>query len=294
MSKKLKISKEELEKIVKYSRNIVHLTENVREKFGKGSYKGIYFLLKKHNIDTSSFETAKDRIQRNKHKLNKSKTLEELKEEYLIENSTIARSSIKSYIIKYNLIEYRCCNCKSNDQWMGKTMPLILDHINGINNDNRLENLRFLCPNCNSIQDTFCGKNINGQNKIKNKNNSNKTTERKIIFKQPRKEIYCIQCHSLTKHKKFCNKECSILYYNSIGRKKQKSFLSKEAWVSKLNNQKQKHIEKMKDNIHLVDFNRTGWRLIVSKILNTTPQHAGGFIQKNFPEIWEKAWKHSR
>ena len=55
-----------------------------------------------------------------------------------------------------------------------------------------------------------------------------------------------------------------------------------------------KYIEKIRDNIHLINFNRTGWRLVVSKILNTTPQHAGGFIQKNFPEMWEKAWKHSR
>ena len=38
-------------------------------------------------------------------------------------------------------------------------MPLILDHINGINNDHKLENLRFLCSNCDSIQDTYKGRN---------------------------------------------------------------------------------------------------------------------------------------
>jgi single-stranded DNA-specific DHH superfamily exonuclease len=43
-------------------------------------------------------------------------------------------------------------------------MPLILDHINGINDDNRLENLRFLCSNCDSIQDTYKSK--NRKNKI--------------------------------------------------------------------------------------------------------------------------------
>jgi hypothetical protein len=37
---------------------------------------------------------------------------------------------------------------------------MVLDHINGVPNDNRLENLRFLCPNCNSQTDTFAGRNV--------------------------------------------------------------------------------------------------------------------------------------
>jgi len=42
---------------------------------------------------------------------------------------------------------------------MGKTLSLELDHINGINNDNRLENLRFLCPNCHSQTTTYGSRN---------------------------------------------------------------------------------------------------------------------------------------
>jgi hypothetical protein len=44
---------------------------------------------------------------------------------------------------------------------MGKKMSLILDHINGVYNDNRIENLRIVCPNCNATLPTHCGKNMN-------------------------------------------------------------------------------------------------------------------------------------
>jgi len=45
------------------------------------------------------------------------------------------------------------------EEWNGKKMSLILDHINGVWNDDRIENLRIVCPNCNAYLDTHCGKN---------------------------------------------------------------------------------------------------------------------------------------
>lgn len=44
--------------------------------------------------------------------------------------------------------------------WNGELIPLELEHINGINNDNRLENLTLLCPNCHAQTPTYRGKNI--------------------------------------------------------------------------------------------------------------------------------------
>lgn len=80
------------------------------------------------------------------------------KEDILKENCRHQRTVLRRYIIKNNLIPYKCaiCGCV---EWQGKTLSLELDHINGINNDNRLENLRFLCPNCHSQTSTYGSRN---------------------------------------------------------------------------------------------------------------------------------------
>lgn len=72
----------------------------------------------------------------------------------LIENSSYNRSSLKERLYKEGLKERKCEFCGQDENWNGKHMSLILDHINGIYNDNRLENLRIVCPNCNATLET--------------------------------------------------------------------------------------------------------------------------------------------
>ena len=79
-------------------------------------------------------------------------------EEVFCENATIARQHVKKRIITRGLIEHRCSICNNGGVWLGNPLTLILDHINGINNDNRLENLRFLCSNCDSQLPTYKNK----------------------------------------------------------------------------------------------------------------------------------------
>lgn len=45
--------------------------------------------------------------------------------------------------------------------WNGKVLQLILDHVNGNSNDSHPENLRFVCPNCDSQLPTRGGANKN-------------------------------------------------------------------------------------------------------------------------------------
>lgn len=75
-----------------------------------------------------------------------------------VENSTVSRSTLRDRIIKAELIEYVCKECGNLGIHNNKPLTLQLDHINGNNTDNRLENLRFLCPSCHSQQDTSFGK----------------------------------------------------------------------------------------------------------------------------------------
>lgn len=81
-------------------------------------------------------------------------------EDVMVENSTYARCALKRQIIREGVIPYECEECKLTNEWQGKSLSLHLDHRNGVNNDHRLKNLRFLCPNCHSQQETYAGKNI--------------------------------------------------------------------------------------------------------------------------------------
>lgn len=103
------------------------------------------------NLDFSIFKGKKG-IHKNTER--KSITPEML----LRENCKHSRSVLRKYIIKNNLLPYKCSIC-GLIEWNGKTLSLELDHINGKNNDNRLENLRFLCPNCHSQTTTYGSRN---------------------------------------------------------------------------------------------------------------------------------------
>lgn len=78
----------------------------------------------------------------------------------LVEHSTYTNGArIKKRLIKELGYKDECSSCHIENSWNGKELTIELDHVNGISNDNRIENLRFLCPNCHSQTENYRSKN---------------------------------------------------------------------------------------------------------------------------------------
>ena len=151
---KINWSKDVLEPIFEKSSSQKEVLEKLGLRSAGGNFNTLRKYIKKYNLDTSHFiknyEVVKELSIKNKISL----------EKILVEKSNYCRNNLKNRLYKEGLKERKCELCGQDENWNGKKMSLILDHINGIYNDNRLNNLRIVCPNCNATLDTHAGKNI--------------------------------------------------------------------------------------------------------------------------------------
>lgn len=83
-----------------------------------------------------------------------------------VENGMHGNSVINRIIKDYDIIPHDKCWLCGLSEWINGKLILEIDHINGISNDHRVENLRFLCPNCHSQTETFRSKNITSHQKV--------------------------------------------------------------------------------------------------------------------------------
>jgi len=144
------INKIELQKIIDSSSS---LSQICRVLGLSGNGKSSSVLKERIKKDKISLIQYRNNQKRNYSQIN---TKRESLDDVLIKNSSYCRTHLKYYLLKFKLLKNKCYECGLKNEWMGKNLVMILDHINGINNDNRIENLRMLCPNCNSQQKTFC------------------------------------------------------------------------------------------------------------------------------------------
>lgn len=140
---------------VKTSVSIAEVLKKINLKIVGGNYRTVHIKIRKFKLDTSHFLGQR-------HLSGKRRDVRRIPlSDVLVQNSDYNRGTIKKRIIQEKLLEEKCLICGMPPEWNGGKLVLVLDHINGINNDNRIENLRFLCPNCNSQTDTFCSKTKN-------------------------------------------------------------------------------------------------------------------------------------
>jgi hypothetical protein len=81
-------------------------------------------------------------------------------DEILVEGSSFSRVQLKKRPYAEGLKKPVCEMCGQGELWRGRRLSLILDHVNGVNDDHRLQNLRIVCPNCAATLDTHCGRNV--------------------------------------------------------------------------------------------------------------------------------------
>lgn len=80
-------------------------------------------------------------------------------EDILTNKKSFQSHKLKIRLLQENYFERKCYNC-NNSKWLDKEIPLELHHKNGNNQDNSLENLILLCPNCHALTDNYRSKNI--------------------------------------------------------------------------------------------------------------------------------------
>lgn len=148
VSKVYAISDEDFQQLIKSSKNFSQCIAALGYKpNGRHAYDLIRRRCNELNISYSHFY-----VEGNGANFFSTQSLDDI----LVKNSTYQNiSSLKKRLLNSNLLEYKCALCGNTGEWQGKPLILQLDHINGEHLDHRLENLRFLCPNCHSQTETF-------------------------------------------------------------------------------------------------------------------------------------------
>ena len=202
---KHKTTKDELEMIVKESLSIADVCRSLNIVPVGGNYQTVKSKVKLWNINIDHFTgqawNTGDRFTSFCKKIPLA--------EILIENSLYHNNTnIKQKLFKEGIKKDECENCGIS-MWLGKKLSIELHHNNGNNSDNRIENLKMLCPNCHSQTTTFRGRNL--------ESSVNKNRKEKFALFQVKKERFkksitstCLNCGSINKRnsRKFCSTKC--------------------------------------------------------------------------------------
>jgi len=142
-----KISDEDFKKYVAESVSIRQVLVKMGHAPRGGNYRTIKNRIKKMKLSTTHFLGIA---------ANKGQTFGPKRPliDYLSNKYSITSYKLKNRLVKEKFFEYKCYNC-NNTKWLNNPIPLELEHKDGNHENNNLDNLLLLCPNCHSLTSTY-------------------------------------------------------------------------------------------------------------------------------------------
>jgi Zn finger protein HypA/HybF involved in hydrogenase expression len=185
-----KISKEQFVEIIKNGTSFMEILSHFGLKNKGNNHKTLKDRINYEKLDISHIYENMRR--RNKEICsNMRSAIKKPIELFLVEHCKVNRTALKKRLIREKILKEECEKCGIKNEWKGNYLSLVLDHKNGVSDDYRLDNLRLLCPNCNSQTDTFTGR-----------NRKDKRTKRKCIkcgkdICSVNRSGFCFMCYHL-------------------------------------------------------------------------------------------------
>lgn len=150
-------TKEWLEELCKDSYSYAEVLRKAGRKRGGGAQESLKKKIEEFGIDISHFTGQRWQQSPNQPKQTYAERYN--LEDVFCEHSQISQKGLRGYVERHKIVEYKCATCGCDGTWQNGKIALELDHINGENTDNRVENLRYLCPNCHALTETYRGRN---------------------------------------------------------------------------------------------------------------------------------------